>query len=80
MFAFLLKKKGTVLKATGAIGGAALSTSGAAVGTTALVGTTSAVSGTTALGFMATGAAAAPVALPALAIVGAGAVIGGFFD
>lgn len=73
--------------ATGAIGGAALSTSGAAVGTTALLGTTGVVSGTTALGFMATGAAtvaAAPVALPALAIVGAGAVIGGilggFFD
>ncbi|MGP4965113.1 lecithin retinol acyltransferase family protein [Psychrobacter piscatorii] len=72
--------------ATGAIGGAALGTSGA-VGTTALVGATGAVSGTTALGFMATGAAtaaAAPIALPALAVVGAGAVIGGilggFFD
>lgn len=64
--------------ATGAIGGAALSTSGAAVGTTALLGTTGVVSGTTALGFMAAGAAAAPIALPALAVVGAGALIGGF--
>lgn len=74
--------------ATGAaIGGTALGTSGAALGTTALLGTTGAMSGTTALGFMATGvatAAAAPIALPALAVVGAGAVIGsflgGFFD
>lgn len=73
--------------ATGAISGAALSTSGAAMGTTALVGATGVVSGTTVLGFMATGAAtaaAAPIALPALAVIGVGAVIGGilggFFD
>lgn len=65
----------------GSIGGAALGTSGVTVGTTAVLGTAGTVSGTTALGFMATSAAsavAAPVVLPALAVVGAGAIIGGF--
>lgn len=71
--------------ATGAIGGAVLGSSGTAIGTTALVGTSSAIAGssaaagfTAAMSGSAIAAATAPIAIPAIAAIAVGTVIGGF--
>lgn len=71
--------------ATGALGGALVGSSGVALGTTALVGTSSAIAGssaavgfTAAVGGGAIAVAAAPIAIPAIAAIALGTVVGGF--
>lgn len=70
---------------TGALGGALVGSSGAALGTTALIGTSSAIAGssaavgfTAAVGGGAIAVATAPIAIPAIAAIAVGTVVGGF--